>query len=51
MFEDAEHLDSFLEIDLAFKITNHPAMRDFTVKTFEVMEEQTAVTRVSSPVA
>lgn len=47
MLEDAEHLDSFLESELVSRITNHPAPRDFSIKSFEVVEDETAVTRVS----
>jgi hypothetical protein len=45
LFEDASYLQSFLESDLARTVTSHPALRDFSVKSFGVMEEQTAITR------
>ncbi|GMR10514.1 MAG: hypothetical protein BMS9Abin28_1335 [Anaerolineae bacterium] len=45
LFEDDAALQTFLESDLAAAVTSHPALRDFSVKPFKVMEEQTAVTR------
>lgn len=44
-FEDGDSLNSYLNGDIAAGIVNHPALSDFSVKTFDVMEEQTAVTR------
>jgi hypothetical protein len=45
MFEDDAALQTFLASDLAAIVTSHPALRDFSVKPFKVMDEQTAVTR------
>lgn len=45
MFEDGAALQAFLESDLAAAVTSHPALREFSVKPFKVMEEQTAITR------
>lgn len=45
MFEDDAALQTFLASDLAATVTSHPALRDFSVKPFKVMEELTAVTR------
>jgi hypothetical protein len=45
MFEDDAALQTFLESDLATTVTSHPALRDFSVKPFKVMEEQTTITR------
>ncbi len=45
MFEDDDALQTFLASDLAAAVTSHPALRDFSVKPFKVMEEQTAITR------
>ena len=45
LFENRDALQSFLESDLAATVTSHPALRDFSVKPFDVMKDQTAVTR------
>lgn len=45
MFEDDAALQNFLDGELAAAVTSHPALRDFSVKPFKVMEEQTAITR------
>ncbi len=45
MFEDDAALQTFLASDLAATVTSHPALRDFSVKPFKVMEEQTTITR------
>ncbi len=45
LFEDDAALQTFLESELAAAVTSHPALRDFSVKPFKVMEEQTAITR------
>lgn len=45
LFEDEGALQDFLEGDLAATVISHPALRDFSVKPFKVMGEQTAVTR------
>lgn len=45
LFEDEASVKKFLESDLAANVTNHPALSDFSVKQFDVMESLTAVTR------
>lgn len=46
LFENAGHLQSFLESDLAAAVTSHPAFREFRVKTFDVLQGQSIITRV-----
>lgn len=45
MFEDAQAIQAFLESPLAAQVTSHPALSDFSVKQFDVMEELTVITR------
>ena len=45
LFQDEAAVQSFLEGPLAAQVTSHPALSDFSVKQFDVMEEMTAVTR------
>ena len=45
LFDDAASVQAFLEGPLAAQVTSHPALSDFSVKQFDVMEELTAVTR------
>ena len=45
LFDDESSAKAFLEGDLAAQVTGHPALSDFSVKLFDVMEKQTAVTR------
>ena len=45
LFEDQVHAQAFLESDLAASVTSHPALRNFSVKTFSVMADQTIATR------
>jgi len=45
LFDDAASLQDFLAGPLVAAVTNHPALSDFTVKQFDVMEEATATTR------
>lgn len=45
LFENPDDVQAFLEGELAAAVTSHPALRDFSVKTFAVMHEQTSVTR------
>ena len=45
MFEDESSAKAFLEGPLAAKVTGHPALSDFSVKQFDVMKEETAITR------
>lgn len=44
-FEDEASLKALLESELAAGVINHPALSDFSVKTFAIMDEVTAVTR------
>lgn len=48
-FDDEASLKALLDSDLAAGVINHPALSDFSVKTFAVMDDLTAVTR--GPVA
>jgi hypothetical protein len=45
LFEDEEALQNYLGSGLAAEVQNHPALRDFSVKTFSVMPQQTEITR------
>ena len=45
LFEDAASLKAYVESDLAAGVINHPALSDFSVKTFGIMDEVTAITR------
>ena len=45
LFEDEESVKNFLEGPLAAQVTSHPALSDFSVKQFDVMEEMTTITR------
>jgi hypothetical protein len=45
LFEDQDSMQSFLTGPLAAQVQGHPALRDFSVKTFEVMAGPTATTR------
>ena len=49
LFEDEASLKAYIESDLAAGVINHPALSDFSVKTFEIMDKVTAITR--GPVA
>lgn len=44
-FEDDSSMQAFLKGPIAATITSHPALSDFSVKQFDVMEDQTAITR------
>lgn len=44
-FEDDATLQAYLASPLVAQVTGHPALSDFSVKQFEVMEEVTKVTR------
>jgi hypothetical protein len=44
-FEDEASLKAYVESDLAAGVINHPALSDFSVKTFGIMDEVTAITR------
>ena len=45
MFEDEASLNALLEGPLAAQVIGHPALSEFSVKQFDVMEKVTAVTR------
>jgi hypothetical protein len=45
LFEDEEAVRSYLSSPLAAQVQSHPALRDFSVKPFEVMPEATQTTR------
>ncbi|KPL08077.1 hypothetical protein AMJ86_01940 [bacterium SM23_57] len=45
MFNDEMSLKSYLEGSLVAQVKSHPALSDFSVKQFDVMEELTAITR------
>ena len=45
LFEDEAAAQAFLEGPLAAKVTGHPALSDFSVKQFDVMKDETAITR------
>ncbi len=45
MFKDAASVKAFLDGPLAAKVTGHPALSDFSVKQFDVMEDVTKITR------
>ncbi len=49
LFDDEAAVQAFLEGPLAAQVTGHPALSDFSVKQFDVMEELTTITR--GPVA
>jgi hypothetical protein len=45
LFDDAASVQAFLEGSLAAQVTSHPALSDFRVKQFDVMEVLTSITR------
>jgi hypothetical protein len=45
MFEDAASVKAYLEGPLAAKVISHPALSDFSVKQFDVMDDVTKTTR------
>ena len=45
LFEDAASVKAYIEGPLAAQVTSHPALSDFSVKQFDVMEGVTAITR------
>ena len=45
LFDDDASVKAFLEGPLAAQVTSHPALSDFSVKQFDVMENVTAITR------
>ncbi len=45
LFNDEASVKALLEGPLAAQVTSHPALSDFSVKQFDVMEDVTAITR------
>ena len=45
LFEDEASVTALLDGPLAAQVTGHPALSDFSVKQFDVMEGLTAITR------
>ena len=45
LFDDEASAKAYLAGPLAAKVTGHPALSDFSVKEFEVMEGETTITR------
>lgn len=44
-FKDKVACNAYLNGPIVAQITSHPALSDFSVKQFDVMDEQTAITR------
>ena len=45
LFEDEASVNAYLEGPIAAQVISHPALSDFSVKQFDVMEDQTKITR------
>ncbi|MFQ5858222.1 MAG: YdhR family protein [Anaerolineae bacterium] len=45
LFDDEAAVQAYLAGPIVAGIVQHPALSDFSVKQFDVMEEQTAITR------
>ena len=45
LFDDEASVKAYLEGPLVAQVTSHPALSDFSVKQFDVMEDLTAITR------
>ena len=45
LFEDEASVKAYLEGPIVAQVVSHPALSDFSVKQFEVMENTTAITR------
>ena len=45
LFDDEASVKAYLEGPLAAQVTSHPALSDFSVKQFDVMEDVTTITR------
>jgi hypothetical protein len=45
MFENQASVDEYLAGPLAKIVTTHPALSNFSIKQFEIMEDTTKVTR------
>ena len=45
LFDDAAATQAYLEGPIVAQVTSHPALSEFSVKQFDVMDKVTAVTR------
>lgn len=45
LFDDEASLEAYLDGPIVAQIVSHPALSDFSVKQFDVMEAETAITR------
>lgn len=45
LFADEASLKAYMEGPIKAQIVSHPALSDFSVKQFDVIDEQTAITR------
>jgi hypothetical protein len=45
LFDDEASMQAFLEGPIAAQVTSHPALSDFIVKQFDIMEDKSRVTR------
>ena len=45
LFDDEASVKAYLEGPIAAQVTSHPALSDFSVKQFDVMDKETAITR------
>jgi hypothetical protein len=45
LFDDAAVVQAYLEGPIVAQVTSHPALSEFSVKQFDVMDRVTAVTR------
>jgi hypothetical protein len=45
LFENEASVNAYLEGPIAAQVISHPALSEFSVKQFDVMEDQTKVTR------
>jgi hypothetical protein len=45
LFDNRASVQAYLEGPIVNAIVNHPALSDFSVKQFDVMEDMTAITR------
>jgi hypothetical protein len=45
LFDDEASVKAMLEGSLVAQVTSHPALSDFSVKQFDVMDDPTAITR------
>ena len=45
LFDDQESIDKMMNTPLIASVVSHPALTNFTVKTFEVSESVTRITR------